>query len=144
MTRERERVQLDCAGDPGKTKQSHRDECDINLMMKRYAAGGQLPPPTGDESYGDFSTVGSYASALNSVMAAERNFNLLDAQLRFRFKNDPAQLIEFINDDANEDEARELGLLPKLTKEQIAARAAPPETAEAPTTESPTPAGEGE
>jgi phage internal scaffolding protein len=48
---------------------------------------------------------------LNQVIAAEDEFMRLPADLRARFENDPAQLIEFLENLENKDEAIKLGLV---------------------------------
>ncbi len=120
-----ERTQIDCTKDKKRVKQSEAEACDINVMMKRWQSGGVPPIPSGQEAYGDFSSVGSYIQALDAVMLAESSFNKLPSAVRTKFENDPAQLIEFIADPANEDEARDLGLLEPKPPETPPA---PPET----------------
>ncbi len=44
------------------------------------------------------------------MIEAQENFMRLPANIRKRFDNDPAQLIEFINDPNNLDEAINIGL----------------------------------
>ena len=106
-----ERTQIDCTQDTVRVKQSEAEGCDINVMMKRWQSGGVPPVPSGHEAYGDFSSVGTYIQALDAVMQAEQTFNRLPSEVRTRFENDPALLIDFMHDPENEDEARELGLL---------------------------------
>ena len=54
---------VDFTGDPGKTKQSHKDECDINILVAKWRAGGQLPMPTAEQLYGDFASSPSFLEA---------------------------------------------------------------------------------
>lgn len=97
---------------PSLTKQASKDECDINVMMARYQATGQFDnvnerPP----QWGDVSNVQSYQDAQNLILDSARRFAALPAETRARFGNDPAQLLGFLNDDRNRDEAMELGLV---------------------------------
>jgi len=100
---------------PSLTKQSFRDECDINTILKRFNVTGQLPVGSVQPQYGDFSGVTDYQSALNAVMAAQDSFLALPAKLRARFDNDPALFVEFASDEANKDEMKALGLLREET-----------------------------
>jgi phage internal scaffolding protein len=95
------------------TQQHCKDECDINNILRQFNITGQLPQNPLQPRYGDFSDVVDYHSALNAVIAAETQFEALPAQLRARFENDPAKLIEFLDNEKNKDEAIALGLINK-------------------------------
>jgi len=102
---------LDCSKDKGRTKQSMKDECDINKITARYERTGALPDMIReDPQYGDFSDVPSFQEALHLVSLAETQFGALDARVRARFENDPAQFLAFATDPANLGEMVKLGL----------------------------------
>lgn len=108
---DRTAVTLSCP-QPGRAKQASLDECDINFIMNRWKRTGQLPtdnprPPT----YGDFSNVDDYMQAKNSIIQADQAFEALPSWVRERFQNSPHQLIRFLDDPRNLDEARKLGLV---------------------------------
>lgn len=102
---------LDCSGDPVLTKQEMRDECDINVIVARFGLTGRMPQSVRLPSYGDFTGVLDFRSALEAVRSAESSFMELPAKVRERFANDPQRFLEFCQDPANTDEARRLGLL---------------------------------
>ncbi|QKI28939.1 VP3 [Kummerowia striata gokushovirus] len=112
---------VDCSVDPDTgeelqslTKQSFRDECDINNIMRRYEATGTIDHINRRQpQYGDFSDVSSYQEAIDIVTRAEELFSELPARVRDRFNNDPNNLLEFMADPNNKDEAMELGLIAK-------------------------------
>ena len=93
------------------TQQHFKDETDINNILRQFNITGLLPESPLSPRYGDFTGIVDYHSALNSVIAAEDGFMELPAMLRARFNNDPAQLIDFLNDENNRSEAEKLGLL---------------------------------
>ena len=97
--------------DESLAQQHQRDECDINYILKQFNVTGVLPQSPVSPKYGDFTGIGDYQTALNRVIAADEEFMSLPAQLRARFDNDAANLIEFLNDENNRDEAIELGLV---------------------------------
>ena len=66
---------------------------------------------------------------MNRVLAAKTEFESLPAQIRARFQNDPAQLIEFLQDENNRPEAEELGLVEKAAAEVVEAAQVTPEKA---------------
>lgn len=100
-----------CCEDPTLTQQQFAKECDINTIVEAYGLNGELPQTLRAPEYGDYSEITDYASALAAVKNAESNFMLLPAKLRARFENDPQQFLRFVHDDANYQEARDLGLL---------------------------------
>lgn len=97
-----------------RTKQAAKKECDINVIMEKYRSTGSVPVTLGKTGkYGDFSEVDDYHSAFNKVMEANESFNQLPAHVRSKFRNDPALLIEYLNDPKNTLEAVKLGILPR-------------------------------
>lgn len=101
--------------EPSLTLQQAAAECDINLIVARYAKTGSWTSdgssPSVRPSFGDFSDVGDFMSAQNAVLAAQEAFDELPAKLRKRFDNDPALLLAFLEDSSNKSEAIELGLI---------------------------------
>jgi len=97
------------------TQQQFAEECDINNIMQKFGMTGLLPQAPLTASYGDFSGVNDYHTALNAIIAAEEQFDALPAQLRSRFDNDPAKLIDFMENPDNRSEAEELGLVVQNT-----------------------------
>lgn len=101
--------------EPGRTKQSEKDSCDINIITKRYEKTGSLPEMIQREPrYGDFSNVPTFQEALEVVSLAEEQFAALDAHIRTRFGNDPAQFLAFATDKSNLEEMVKLGLATKV------------------------------
>jgi phage internal scaffolding protein len=96
--------------EPSRAKQEFRDECDINRIMMQYGKTGELPQVSG-AVYGDFSSTMSYHDMQNTLKEAETAFKTLPATVRAEFNNDPAQVIDFLNDPANRDKAIEIGLI---------------------------------
>jgi len=97
-----------------RTHQEFKDECDINVLMRRYEATGVMPQPWKSPpvaQYGDFSEAPDYFEAQRILATARDQFSGLPSRVRARFNNDPAQLLAFVHDDANLEEARKLGLL---------------------------------
>lgn len=94
------------------TKQSHTDECNINLIMKRFERTGVLEHVTTyAPQWGDFSdTPSSYSEAINQVQAANEMFLSLPSKIRARFDNDAGAYIDFVQNPANAEELTELGL----------------------------------
>lgn len=97
---------------PGLTKQEFKDECDVNLILRRY----QDAPPRAWSNpprlrYGDFAEANDFLDAQLLVKQAEEQFNSLPAELRDRFANSPSRFLDFLHRPENAAEARKLGLL---------------------------------
>lgn len=101
--------------EPSMTRQSFKDQCDINVIMRRFSkrqtsdflrqfngyVGGQ---------FGDFSNVLDYRSALDQVRRADDVFMALPAVVRKEFDNDAAAFLDFCHDPRNSDRLVEMGL----------------------------------
>lgn len=97
--------------EPTLTQQQFKEQCDINNIIKNYTQTGELPLSKKVGQFLDVSNVQDYHSALTTVFEAQKAFDNLPSNIRSRFENDPNQLIAFIEDDANHEEALSLGLL---------------------------------
>lgn len=102
---------LDCSNDPSRAQQHMRDETDINILVKTYARTGTIPGADIPATHFEFDEIFDYQEAMNRVIEANRMFGALPSQLRARFQNDPAQLLSFVHDDRNREEAMRLGLV---------------------------------
>lgn len=115
---------LKCDPDEGLTQQQFAEEVDINTIVKRFGITGQLPENLRMPVSGDFTDITDFQSAMNAVVAAKDEFMRLPGELRQRFNHDPAQLISFLEDDKNKDEAIKLGLVnkpPEKTRDVVQA-----------------------
>lgn len=99
---------------PSLTKQAFKGECELRNVMARYTKHG-IPPQQnrGAPAFGDFTDIEDYHSAVNQLRAAQDQFDALPSRLRDRFNNSPAELLMFILNGANREEAIDLGLIPK-------------------------------
>lgn len=96
--------------DPSLAVQSERDDCDINVIMERFGHGVPLPQSLRIPSYGDFTGVSDYRSALELISEADDSFMQLPADVRSRFQNDPARFVDFCSDPRNAAELQAMGL----------------------------------
>lgn len=104
--------------DEGRCKKEFAEECNINVIMKRFEKTGVLDHVAKHQGqYGDFTEAVDYHTALNMLHSANDMFMSLPAQLRAQFNNDPGEFLAFANDPENEEEMRELGLLPPKPRE---------------------------
>lgn len=95
----------------GRTKQAHKDECDINRILHTYDKTGLITHVSASVAqYGDFTEVNEYQESLNTVIAAQNAFDELPASIRKKFGNDPGAFFEFATDPDNADAMVTLGL----------------------------------
>lgn len=95
--------------------QSQADEADINTIVRNFGLTGKVPENPRVPSFGDFSEVFDYQSAMNAIIEVNSGFMELPAEVRARFDNDPQKLLLFADNPANLEEMRKLGLAkPKI------------------------------
>lgn len=101
--------------DPSLARQSEKDQCDINLIIKRFEKTGILPSPTRQPIWADTTTLPDFREMMDTVTRGTAAFERLPAQVRDYFSNDPARFYEFAADEQNIPELRRLGILPEDT-----------------------------
>lgn len=95
------------------TQQNFKASCDVNNIIDKFTKNGIIDSNSLNKKeprYGDFSDV-SYIESLEKVAAVRSSFELLPADIRARFDNDPAKVIDFVSDSKNHDECVEMGFL---------------------------------
>lgn len=115
----RDKPRVEFPPDEGRTQQDAKDECDINMIMRKYVKTGTLPPGMGIGRYGDFSTAEDYLDAQNLLIQARAQFDSLPSTVRERFSNSPVSMLAFVADKNNIEEARKLGLLKDEPKKEV-------------------------
>jgi len=96
------------------TKQSHRDECDVNQIVSRFEATGVIQHLNNHQrNYGDIDGT-DFKEAMDLVADAKTMFEELPSDIRTRFKNDPSRFLDFMANPKNESEMIELGLATKI------------------------------
>lgn len=98
---------VDCVS---QTKQEFKDDCDLNVILKRYRETGLIDVPVHEMIYGDFSNVEDFQKAQNLVSRVGEMFERLPATTRAYFANSPAEFLSFVNDQHNAGRAKDLGL----------------------------------
>lgn len=110
---------------PSKTDKSHKNDCDVNLIMRRFMETGQVSHlAKGQAAYHDVTDVPDLDVALNTVAKAQEAFDSLSATVRRRFGNSPTEMVKFISDPKNASEAHKMGLITDNTLKNLA----PPST----------------
>lgn len=114
--------------------QSFGPGTEIDNIVKRFYATGEMPRARKVAEYGDFDDAMDLQSMLEQIKVGERAFSQIPANIRGEFNNDPGEFLQWIHDDANYDKAAELGLVPR--REPVPA-GVPEPVAAAPVAEAP-------
>lgn len=100
---------------PSLTHQELRDECDINLIMRRYMTEGEMPRPSAHAPrlrYADYASgPDDFFAAQQVLLAARSSWESLPVVLQDRFRGDVEGLFRFVADARNRDELTRLGVL---------------------------------
>lgn len=107
---------IDCSNDPVITEQSHKEEVDINNIVKRHGmdliaqvAAMQSPLFTFDElPHNDFQ------EAMNIIAKAQNSFDSMPSALRKQFDNNPGKFLDFVQNPDNADKLVEMGLAQRV------------------------------
>lgn len=96
------------------TRQSEAAQADVNKIVAKFQKDGSLERfnAVRQGRYGDFSGAMDYLTALSRIRDIDRRFEDLPSNIRNHFDNDPAKMLEVVEDPARHEELRELGLLP--------------------------------
>jgi len=98
-------------GKDGGAKQSMRDECDVNLIVERFAETGLLEHvASGIPQFVDVSELGDFRSVIEQVREVEEYFAGLPAKVRGVFQHDASNFMEFLESGASEEDLRKIGL----------------------------------
>jgi hypothetical protein len=99
----------------GRTKQSFKDSCDINKILKKAQKVGSLSHLQKHGAwYGDVYDVDDLLSAYKQIERGKEVFNELPAEVRKEFQNDALAYMRFIGDPANKDRLSEV--LPQIAE----------------------------
>jgi phage internal scaffolding protein len=108
------RVQIDFKDDKGLTEQSHKKSCDMHHIMKNAERTGVIEHlnayPAG---YGDMPSSTDFHEHMNAVVAAQEMFESVPSEIRKKFGNDPAEFLEFMEDNKNYEAIEKMGLQPE-------------------------------
>lgn len=110
--------------EPSLTDQSMKDSVDLNFIAQRQDMSELMNyrDNWGDrvqDIVNDFTNVIDFQTVQNMIIEAQHMFDSLPARIRSRFRNSPSELLDFLSDESNRDEARVLGLLNPPQDSQI-------------------------
>lgn len=123
-------------GELSMTKQSHKDECDINKILSQYKKTGLISHISNNQpQFMDLPSDIDYQSSLNIMLRAEDAFAALPSLVRDHFANDPERFLRAFGDASQRPYLEELGLLKPAPPPAAAAPAAKSKAGGAPAVE---------
>ena len=109
----RKSVAISFKNAPSRTKSEFKDEVNINNIVKLAVKTGALPQGTREALHADFSEIDTYEAAQIKIAEANSAFEQLPSAVREKFANDVTNLLDFVDDENNMEEAIQMGLLPE-------------------------------
>lgn len=113
------------------TIQSEAENANITLIMEKYSKTGIINAHIRDNlQYADLSELPDYHTAYNQIARSNELFDSLDAKIRDRFHNSPAEMLDFLSKEENIDESIKLGLVKakEIIETKKEATTAPPQS----------------
>lgn len=98
---------------PSRTKQSFKDESDLNVLVKRFTPRDLQAIANSNVSpmYGDVSDIPDFQSAQNNVRRITEYFEGLPSDVRNTYGNSVSEFVSQMSRPENADRAVELGFL---------------------------------
>ncbi len=100
-------------------KQSFREQCDINHILKAFTRTGVLTHLNPHSPTYAYAGSASYQDGMQIVANANSMFEQLPAKIRKEFDNDPANFLAYVEDPENETELQKMGLFSDSLKSDI-------------------------
>lgn len=97
--------------EPTLAQQQFKDQCDINLILKKAQRGEFISHVKSPGRFEDLPDALDYHEAMNILTSASDAFDALPAVVRQEFDNDPSKFLSFVEDPDNVDRMEDLGLL---------------------------------
>lgn len=99
--------------EPSKVVESERQSVDLKQIIARHIRNDLPYRAEPWWSDGGSAQPIDLQGALEIVRRAQEHFDALPADVRFRFGNDPVAFANFVQDDANREEAIRMGVIAK-------------------------------
>jgi hypothetical protein len=102
------------------TEQSHKNECDINLILAQFMETGLMPNMKQSKpQYGDVSEI-DFQDIQNQLANAKTLFEELPEPVKAQFDNEPFKFLQFAENPENNQALVDMGLANAPKKERLA------------------------
>lgn len=107
----RNRVTLDTSGDEIRVEQSHKDDVNINNIVKKHGIELIGKIAALQQFQYDDVTGNDFQESMNAILKAKETFQNVPSDIRKKFDNDPAKFMDFVHNNDNHDELVSMGLM---------------------------------
>lgn len=95
----------------GITEQSHKQECDMNYILKDYARTGFIKHANQNAGKYDDVTSVDFQTAMNTVANVKSMFEGLPSEVRAEFSHNPSNFLDYVQNPANTKVLADRGIL---------------------------------
>ena len=95
-------VVVDTTGDEIRVEQSHKDEVDVNVIVRKHGMELIQKVAALQEWRYDNVVGNDFQESMNALIKARDTFDMVPSDIRKQFDNDPAKFMDFVHDPANE------------------------------------------
>lgn len=111
----RNRVTIDCQkaieeGEEIRVEQSHKDEVNINNIVKRHGIDLIAKTSAMTQFRYDDVTGNDFQESMNAILTAQESFGSLPSEVRKKFDNDPVKFMDFAYNPDNHQAMIDYGL----------------------------------
>jgi len=93
------------------TEQHHKETCDIHTIMRKYEKTGILEHTAKyGPQYANYVGAPDFKQAMDYIANAHSLFNQVPAKIRDQFDNDAGKYLEFMTDEGNFEQIKQMGL----------------------------------
>jgi hypothetical protein len=104
----------------GLTEQSHKNECDINLILAQFMETGLMPNMKNNKpQYADVSDI-DFQNIQNQLANAKTLFEELPQHVKAQFDNEPFKFLQFAENPKNNQALVDMGLANAPENEPLA------------------------
>ena len=86
------------------TKQSHREECDVNMILAKFQKTGAITHVNDNQPQYSVHDGMDFKEAMDIVTSSKELFAGLPSEIRTHFQNDPAEFLDYVNDPNNQQD----------------------------------------
>ena len=95
----------------GLTEQSHKNECDINIILDHYTRTGFMKHAKQNEGLYDDFTSADFQRSMEVVANVKSLFEGLPSEVRKEFNQDPVNFLNYVQDPKNHESLAKRGIL---------------------------------
>jgi phage internal scaffolding protein len=108
---------IDFSKTTSRTKQSFKDECNINKIIAKFHKTGVIDHLNKYQGRYEDCDGTEFRDAMEKIAKASTMFEELPSSIRTQFENDPAKFLDFTTNPENLEEMRDMGLAPPANVE---------------------------